>query len=237
MLFFAPIQKVEQNIKALIAYHFSDKYGHDHNTYLNAVNFDSTSKKNVSLAGQLINKIKNDINNYAKRQHRSIVHYLSVYNYIPLWVLVNILTFGRINVFYSRMKLADQQIISANFGLSAAALNGFLYFLASFRNRCAHGERIYTAKNTNGNTKKIPDTPLHVSLQIPNKQGNYIKGKDDVLALLISLKLLIDKKDFLIILKEYQKELADLAKKIPSKIMVKNLSEIGTYGRELGKLK
>ena len=33
-----------------------------------------------------------------------IVHYLDTYNYIPLWVLIRILSFGKVSKFYSIMQ-------------------------------------------------------------------------------------------------------------------------------------
>jgi abortive infection bacteriophage resistance protein len=90
ILFFEVILKIEQNIKALIAYHFLEKYGHDHNKYLNVNNFDNTNAANIASTAQLINDIQKEINVYASRWHSSILHYLSKHKYIPLWVLYSV---------------------------------------------------------------------------------------------------------------------------------------------------
>ena len=46
-----------------------------------------------------------------------IVHYWDNYHYIPLWVLVRILSFGKISKFYSLMKQKEQNTISRKFNL------------------------------------------------------------------------------------------------------------------------
>lgn len=238
-IFLLHLLRIEKQIKTLIAYHFSELYGHDHLKYLDTNNFNNSNPRNVSKAARLISDINCDINHYAAKCHNSIVHYLTTYHYVPMWVLTNILTFGRVNTFYSRMKLPDQQAIAAHFNLSASVFEGFIRFISDFRNKCAHGERLYTAKNT-GETKLkiIPNTTYHILFSIPkNSTGNYIAGKTDILALLISLKLFLPSAEFLKVLKSFQAETNRLRAKIPPAIMANIESEMGIRNIDLNKLK
>lgn len=229
---------IENNIKTLIAYHFSALYGHNHNIYLNISNFNTDTPNNMSKAASLITKINHDINDQVRMLHNAIIHYMQKYNHIPLWVLTNILTFGRINTFYSRMRLVDQQLVSAHFNLSASDFNGFIYFISDFRNKCAHCERIYTTKNHGGFQKFIPNTAFHTVLKIPlNSTNNFIYGKTDVLALLISFKIFLPKRNFTKLLNEFNKEVLKLEKILPPEIMGNIKTEMGIKSINLNQLK
>ena len=84
--------------------------------------------------------------------------------------------------------------------MNAGQLNGFINFIAEKRNICAHGSRIYTSNNAKKFQRLIPDTKMHELLNIQkNNAGNYIIGKTDVLAILITLKYFSKKSDFKIL--------------------------------------
>lgn len=53
------------------------------------------------------------------KHHQAVTHYLSEYGYIPLWVLVNVLTFGKVTMFYKLMKPQDKQNIARKFHVDA----------------------------------------------------------------------------------------------------------------------
>lgn len=94
---------IENQIDTYISYEFSKNYGHK--DYLIQSNFNY-------LKNSLVDKFINDINKEIKYQYKSsnkmIVHYLDTYKYIPLWILVRILSFGKISKFYSLMKQREQ---------------------------------------------------------------------------------------------------------------------------------
>ena len=48
-----------------------------------------------------------------------ITHYLDTYNYIPLQVLIRILSFGKVSKFYSFMKQKEQNNVSRKFNISS----------------------------------------------------------------------------------------------------------------------
>lgn len=83
--------------------------------------------------------------------------------------------------------------ISKNFtNISEKQLHQFITIIARCRNVCAHGERLFSFRIQ----ETIPDTLLHKKLQIPQKNGNYQYGKQDLFAVVIALRYLISSEDF-----------------------------------------
>ena len=80
--------------------------------------------------------------------------------------------------------------------------------ITKFRNVCAHGERLFTYKTADS----IGDLLLHKKLNIPVKRNTYQYGKNDLFAVVISLRYVLPKDDFLI----FKKQLSDLIKKLVS---------------------
>ena len=85
--------------------------------------------------------------------HDSIDHYLGEHGHVPLWVLVNVLTFGNISHIYS---LSTPQVrndvcrtISEEQGsarIGTGKLRKSMSILVGFRNVCAHDDRLYCAR-------------------------------------------------------------------------------------------
>ncbi len=96
------------------------------------------------------------------------------------------------------------------------------------RNTCAHGGRIYTSNTARHFQKLIPDTEIHRQLFIPqNSTGNYIIGKTDVLAILITLKCFSSKSDFRVIKKTFKKAYAKMGCQIPTPVLANIDQEMG----------
>lgn len=199
-VFLKNILVIETNIKSLVSYTFSEKYGHSN--YLIYSNFDMAkrdSDKNITF---LISEIQRQIAN--RYSDPSISHYLKSYGYIPLWVLNNILTLGTISKFYSLMKQKERQEISKIFHVSDAELESFLFYLSKVRNFCAHGNRLYCFKSKS----PIATVDLHASLDMAkNANEQYIQGKNDLFAVMIIFKLLLPKNLFQILVKNVHHEL------------------------------
>ena len=70
-------------------------------------------------------------------------HKLKYDNRMPLWVLVETMTFSSLSKFYKCMYLSDQKAIAEKVGTSAAILGNNLHCLANLRNKCAHAGRLY----------------------------------------------------------------------------------------------
>lgn len=70
--------------------------------------------------------------------------------------------------------------------------NMYLQVLTHFRNRCAHIERLFSYNDLHD----IPDTELHQKLGIKMKGSQYICGKYDLFAVVITYRYLLPKEDF-----------------------------------------
>ncbi len=73
-----------------------------------------------------------------------VKHHMETYNnQMPLWVLVEIMTFATLSKLYNCMYISDQERIASNVGTSARILKNNLHAMTILRNKCAHGARLY----------------------------------------------------------------------------------------------
>lgn len=107
----------------------------------------------------------------------------------PLWIIVEVLSFGNLFTFYRYLNRSEQQSLSGFFNLYSPVLESWLHTLNFIRNACAHHSRLW-------------NRVLPISPQLPNERHNpewYSNGKIDnryifsVLTLLRYLLKFIDK--------------------------------------------
>lgn len=108
-------------------------------------------------------------------------------------------------------------------GISEKQLHQFITIAARCRNVCAHGERLYSFQIN----ESIPDTLLHQKLQIKKKKNNYICGKKDLFAVVITLKYLISHEDFKNLKANLSKLINNVLSQCPHLTKNKLLSEMG----------
>ncbi len=65
---------------------------------------------------------------------------------MPLWVMVELLSFSDISKLFSCMYYSEQNNIANALGISAATLENHLHCLSVLRNKCAHAARLYNTK-------------------------------------------------------------------------------------------
>ena len=181
---------IENSIKSVIAYQLSKKYGYKETDYLKPNNF-TNDKDKVKQVNDLIRKMKRQVRNNSA-QHSATMHYVSNYGYIPLWVLVKVLSFGIVGEMYGVLKREDQSAIASIYGLSADELNLYLPLLANYRNLCAHEDIVYE----NRTHREINDTLYHSILGIAKIDGAYVYGKNDLFAVVIVMKQLLTSEEF-----------------------------------------
>ena len=182
-IIFKYILVFENNIKSIISYQLSKKYGYMEKDYLNAKNFtrDIKEKRRVE---DVINKMKRQIRINGEK-HTATFHYITKYHYIPLWILVKVLSFGLINELFGILKEEDQKEIADFYKINPEDLKVYLSLLSNYRNLCAHEDIVYEHKTQT----YINDTYYHEKLNIPKDElGEYTKGKNDLFALIIILK-------------------------------------------------
>ena len=189
-LMFKYLLIMENNIKSIISYQLSRKYGYKEKDYLNPNNFTQDSMKTRQVH-DILSKMKRQIRVNGK-QHTATSHYLLNYGYIPMWILVKVLSFGIVSELYTILKAEDQLVIADFYHVDTETLGIFLSLLSNFRNLCAHEDILYENKTQ----KLIDDTIYHKLLDIPKQDGEYIYGKNDVFALLIIMRQLLDQDKF-----------------------------------------
>lgn len=196
---------IENQLKSITSYQLSKKYGYQEKDYLNPKNFTEDRSK-IRRVKDLIEKMKRQVRINGTK-HNATLHYIKNYGYVPMWVLVKVLSFGIVCELYSVLKKEDQIEIASVFNVSTEYLEDFLPILANYRNLCAHEDIMFDHKTE----KVIPDTEYHEKLNIFKMDDEYIYGKNDIFAVIIMLKFLLRKDDFRIMLKEidYEKELLD----------------------------
>ena len=212
---------IENQLKSIISYQLSKKYGYRDKDYLNIKNF-TTDKIKSRRVKDVIEKMKRQIR-VNGTHHLATTHYINNYGYIPLWVLVKVLSFGIVCEFFLILKPEDQVAIADIFGITTTELENFLPILANYRNLCAHEDIVYEHKTEKG----IINTIYHEKLNIPKMDEEYIYGKNDIFAVLIILKYLLRKDDFRLLMKEIEYEIEKLDGAVDSIPVEKILDQMG----------
>ena len=182
-ILFKYILVFENNIKSIISYQLSKKYGYMDKDYLNVKNYNQDIKERRRVE-DVINKMKRQIRINGEK-HTATFHYITKYHYIPLWILVKVLSFGLINELFGILKDEDQKEIADFYRIDKDILKVYLQLLSNYRNLCAHEDIVYEHRTQ----VFIEDSYYHAKLDIPkNNLGEYTKGKNDIFALIIILK-------------------------------------------------
>ena len=181
---------IENNLKSIISYQLSKKYGYRERDYLKEKNFTKAPEKRAQLS-DLLKKMKRQIRVNGS-QHSATLHYVSNYGYIPLWILVKVLSFGIVSEMYQILKPEDQNDIAKIYEVEPDVLAVYLPILANYRNLCAHEDILYENKTQ----KSIDDTVYHQLLKIPKVDDEYTQGKNDLFALIIIMKHLLHYEEF-----------------------------------------
>lgn len=189
-IFFKNLLIVENNVKSLISYQLSRKYGFKEKEYLNPKNYSKDPIK-IRQVHDVLNKVKRQIRVNGK-QHSATMHYITNYGYIPLWILVKVLSFGIISELYNILDDSDKKDIADIYNVDSETLEIYLSILANYRNLCAHEDILYDHRTQ----RVIPDTKYHEKLDIEMTDNEYIYGKNDLFAVVIILKQLLTPDEF-----------------------------------------
>ena len=202
---------IENNIKSIMSYKLSVKYGYKEKNYLKESNF-TTDNKDKRRVSDVINKMKRQIR-VNSQNHSATLHYITNYGYIPLWVLVKVLSFGLINELYGILKPEEQKEIADLYKIEMEDMEVYLSLLSNYRNLCAHEDIVFDHRTQ----KYISNTKYHNELKIKQDEfGEYIKGKNDIFALIIILKQMLTKDEFMHMMDEINLKLQDLTWQIKS---------------------
>jgi len=220
-ILFKNILNIENNIKSIMSYYLSLRYGYHEKDYLDHHNFTNNPERSRQVS-DIIKKMKRQIKSNAST-HSATMHYVNSYGYIPLWVLVKVLSFGIIGELYSILKKEDQINIADVYDLDSESLNNYLTLLSNYRNLCAHEDIVFENKTQ----RMIADTKYHRLLKIPITNDEYIYGKNDVFALIIVMKQMLKNEEFKNMALEIKHALENLEINIKSIPMEKILDRMG----------
>lgn len=212
---------IENQLKSIISYQLSKKYGYRDKDYLSPKIFTNDKSKSRRVK-DVIDKMKRQIR-VNGAHHMATMHYINNYGYIPLWVLVKVLSFGIVCELYLILKNEDQIEIADILGINTKYLESFLPILANYRNLCAHEDIVYEHRTE----KSIVDTEYHEKLNIPKMDDEYIYGKKDIFSVLIVMKYILRKEDFRMLMKEVEYEIEKLDGALDSIPIEKVLDRMG----------
>ncbi len=207
-IFFKNILIVENNAKSIFSYQLSKNYGYKESDYLNPKNFNRDSKKRKQV-NDLLKKIQRQIR-INGGQHTATMHYLSNYGFLPLWIVVKVLSFGIVSELFTILKQEDQDSIASIYNISVDDLILYFPILANYRNLCAHEDLLFDHRSQ----RTIPDTKYHTILNIPKMDGEFIYGKDDLFALVLVLKRVLTDDKFHLLIQEISYEIDILQGKL-----------------------
>lgn len=152
-IYLRQVLKIENYIKAILAYKFSEKYGHKDREYLRVENFRTPHDTDTLLSiNEFLFKLSKLI--WTKKYPQPYIeYYRNEHGYVPLWVLVNSMTFGDLSTFFSFMKDSDRselaKELSKNHTIMHNNLEAYLKMIGAFRNLLAHDERFYEHRKQN----------------------------------------------------------------------------------------
>ena len=231
-IMFKYILIIENNMKSIISYQLSRKYGIKEKDYLNPKNFTQDGIK-ARQVNDVLNKMKRQIRVNGK-QHAATLHYLSNYGYIPMWILVKVLSFGIISELFNILKVEDSYNIAEHYDLQPETLSIYLSLLSNYRNVCAHEDILYDHRTQ----RSIPDSIYHYHLDIDMTDDEYNYGKNDLFALVIIMKQMLQENEFHDLIYEIGYEIDVLDGKVNSVPLNLILNKIGfpNNWREIGDL-
>lgn len=160
-IIFKNILIVENNAKSIMSYQLSRKYGIKEKHYLNPKNFNTDASKRKQV-NDLLKKMQRQIR-VNGGQHAATQHYMTNYGYVPLWIVVKVLSFGIISELFSILKPEDQQAIADIYDLSPECLCQYFPIMSNYRNLCAHEDILFDHRSQ----RVIEDNKYHYYLNIP----------------------------------------------------------------------
>ena len=220
-IFFKNILIVENNIKSIMSYQLSKKYGYKEKDYLDVKNFSSDSMQ-ARQVHDVLSKVRRQIRINGSK-HTATYHYINNYGFIPLWILVKVLSFGIMSEFYDILKFDDKEEIAKAYNLDVESLTIYLSLLSNFRNVCAHEDILYDHRVQ----RSIPDSEYHKLLEIQKVDEEYIYGKNDLFSLVIILKYMLTREEFSLMIDEIKREVDILDDKVSTVPLEAILNKIG----------
>jgi abortive infection bacteriophage resistance protein len=141
IILFSAIEEIEVHLRSTLAYYHAHKY--QPLGYLDNANYYPKHKHTIFLS-----RIEGE---KKKREKEPFVeHHIKKYGgNFPIWVMIELFTFGTLSHFYSDLLTEDQKYIARNFFQThPKALASWLKCCTDLRNFCAHFNRLYYRRFT-----------------------------------------------------------------------------------------
>ena len=170
-LVFGALEVIEVYIRTQVTYHHTKKYKAF--GYLQFENFDCSQ--------EYFDKLIRDIKEESKRSDEKFVsHFKKKYgsNDLPLWTVVEVLSFGTVSRLFSAMKVEDQKLVSQSISVHHKVLQNWLHAFTIVRNICAHHSRLWNKQLRIPFTvpaKKPLFTPMKKITKMRFKEGNTLE--------------------------------------------------------------
>lgn len=217
-VFFQASIDVEKCLKSLIAYYFSKAHPQDY-SYLNINNFNcSKITKTVNLISSIsktITKMENE------KRDNAIKHYIKNHQNVPLWVVINYLSFGQVVQFYEFMKDSDKNTIAKQFSsfaneslgistikISPKELNSYLRNIHEVRNVVAHSNKFIGFKCR---------THIPYLQELHSIHGiTPASDKQDIYNVFVIMRVFLSRGNFITLSNSLRKRMQHLDKKLHS---------------------
>ena len=185
---FLYLSRIELMVKTVTAYVFSKNHPGER-SYLERDNFSSEASSD-----SLDYMMKAFASNLDSEKNEPINHYKRKYNHVPLWVLINSLSFGHISCMVSNLNLADKDEVARLISkalkrcgedsryLEPKDLEINLDLMRNVRNLCAHDSRLFCAKL--GGRRNIAFSDFILRMQIFLTKDDFASYKKSLFEVL-----------------------------------------------------
>ena len=172
------IEQIEIELRTKIAYCLSVKYGSD--GYYEPKNFSSKIDNNHNLIHtRVIHQFEKEVEN--NKSLPFVKHHLDKYEgKFPIWVAVELFSFGQLSSLYSIMESVDRKEIAKQYNCAPRYLGVWIQLLVEVRNICAHYGRLY-------------NLPLRHQPPLPQEYRAFcqFKAQTKIFPVVLVLKLLL----------------------------------------------
>ena len=177
-LLFSAIEEVEVYLRAKFAYYYAHKYSSDSFKYHDPSEPDQYKEYPILENWDLSHFSKNlkpekfqkdlDWDIYHNRKTPFVRHHIEHYDgCFPIWVLVEIFSFGKLSCFYSDLLTSDKKSLARTlYHTTHGNLSSWLRCITDLRNICAHYGRLYY--------RRLPAIPA--GLDIPEQDKRRLWG-------------------------------------------------------------
>lgn len=171
------IEQIEIELRTQIAYYLSNKYGAD--VLMQEKYFvHKTDKEGRSIYSIIIANLKKEI----KRQRNKpfVKHHIEKYGgKFPIWVSVELMSFGNLSSLFSILQEDDQKEISAYYNTDPKYLKNWILCLVEVRNICAHYTRLY-------------NMPLKENPRLYTENRKYKQKQNKIFPVLLIIKRMLN---------------------------------------------